>query len=146
MRLKGSAEEASEGCLCTHWCQLKCWKDISVARGFPLRNVGSKPQAGLPNLQPENQERNPYNTWLWKASGFCLPGRHRDAESLLKGKWTKFCLQPLTLGSGRGRAKWTRDTWEEFRAGGSREKTEGTAAKIPALSHSLYCRSHIFQA
>ena len=34
---------------------------ISVARGLPLRSVGSKPQAGLPSVQHQSQERNPDN-------------------------------------------------------------------------------------
>ena len=49
-----------------------------------------------------------------------------DAENLLKGQHTKFQLQPLTLGSSRGRVEWTSDAWGESEAGGSGERTEGT--------------------
>ena len=69
-----------------------------------------------------------------------------DTESLLKGQHTKFHLQPLALDSGRGRAKWTRDTWGESGVGGCGERTEGTTSRIPVLSHSPYCRSHLSQA
>ena len=41
---------------------LMCQRDISVAGGFPLRSVGSKPQARLP-IAPET-ERNPDNIQL----------------------------------------------------------------------------------
>ena len=63
----------------------------------------------------------------------------RDAENLLKGQCTKFHLQPLTLGSGKGgEAEWTRDAGGESGDGGFGERTEGTATRIPVLSHSPY--------
>ena len=43
--LSGLPQEAAE-----------VWRDISGARGFSLRNVGSKPQAVLPNLQYQSQK------------------------------------------------------------------------------------------
>ena len=50
------------------------WMDISVARGFPPRSVGSKPQGELPSLEQENQERKPNNIQLGKAAGFPSAG------------------------------------------------------------------------
>ena len=41
-------EEAWEGWLGSYAWQLKFQRDISAARGFPLRNVKSKLQARLP--------------------------------------------------------------------------------------------------
>ena len=35
------------------------------------------------------------------------------------------------MGSGKGRAKWTRESWGESGVGGSGERIEGTASKIP---------------
>ena len=55
-------------------------------------------------------ERNPNNTWLWKAMGF-LSTRERWLG--MQGQYTKFCLQALTLVLGRRRAGWTRATWGE---------------------------------
>ena len=113
-------------------------------QGIPLRIVGSKPQAGLPSLQHQSQKRNPENIQLWKAAEF-LSTRERwaeDTERLLKDQLTKFCLQPLTLDSVRGRAEWTRDASGESGADGSGERTEGTATGIPVLSQSPYCRGH----
>ena len=60
----------------------------------------------------------------------------REAENLLKGQHTKICLQPLTLGIVRGRAKWTRVLWGESGFGGSGNRAEWSAAKILVLSHS----------
>ena len=45
MRLVERAEEVQEGWLGSHGWQLKFQRDISAARGFPLRCVGSKAQA-----------------------------------------------------------------------------------------------------
>ena len=50
------------------------------------------------------------------------------------------------MGSGRGRAEWARKAWGEPGAGGSGERAEGTATRIPILSHFPYCRSHLSQA
>ena len=50
-----------------------------------------------------------------------------NSESFLKGQHTKFCLQPLTLGSSRERAEWTRDAWGESGVGVSGERSNGTA-------------------
>ena len=115
---------------------------------FPLRSVGSKPQAGLPSLQHQSQKGTQKTPSYEKQQGFCQPGRETagDSERLLKSQCTKFYLQPHTLGSSRGRAEWTRDTRGESGAGGSGERTEGTATRIPVLSHSPYCRSHLSQA
>ena len=68
-----------------------------------------------------------------------------DSESLLKGHCTKFHLQPLTLGSSRGRAEYTRDACGESGPSGFVKRTEGTAARIPVMSHSPYGRSHLSQ-
>ena len=35
-----------------------------ISWGIPLRSVGSKPQAELPSIQNQNQERNPDNIQL----------------------------------------------------------------------------------
>ena len=58
-RLVGSAKEVQEGWLGSHWCQVKFQRDISVAGGFPLRSVGSKPQARLLAYIAPELERNP---------------------------------------------------------------------------------------
>ena len=54
---------------------------------------------------------------------------------------TKFHLQPLTLGAGKGRTD-ALETLEESQVGGSGQRTEGTAARTHVLSHSPYYRSH----
>ena len=102
--------------------------------GFLLRGMGPKPQAGLPSLHHQNRERNQNNIQLWQNSG--VSTHQGDTESLLKGQRTKFCLQLLTLGAGRGRAEWTTGAWGESGASGSGERTEGTATRMPVLSHS----------
>ena len=72
-----------------------------------------------------------------------------DSESLLQGQCTKFCFQPLTLGSGRYRAEseWTRTVRGQSGVGGSGERAEGSATRIPVFSHPYppYCRSHLSQ-
>ena len=58
-----------------------------------------------------------------------------DADSLLKDQYTKSVRSHfLPLGSGRERAEWTTDAWGESGSYGSRERTEGTAARIPVPS------------
>ena len=47
-----------------HGWQLKFQKDISAARGFPLSNVVSKPQAGHPSLTALDPKKNPDNIQL----------------------------------------------------------------------------------
>ena len=44
-------EETEEGWLGSHGWQLKGGRDITVATGFPLITVESKPQAMVPSLQ-----------------------------------------------------------------------------------------------
>ena len=81
------------------------------SQGLPLRNVGSKPQAGLLGLQQQTSKGTQTTSDMKSTGGFCLPER-RDGWRLrehLKGQHTKFHLQPLPLGSGRRREKWTRD-------------------------------------
>ena len=65
----------------------------------------------------------------------CQGETARDTERLLEGH----C-------SSRWRAEWTRDSWGKSGVGGSGERTEGTAARIPVLSHSPYCKSCLSQA
>ena len=144
----GSAEEAWEGELSSQEWQLKFQRNISVARGFPLKSVGSKPQVGLPSFQQRSWEETQITSSCDKQQGFCLLGRTAgNAKSLLKGQHTKYCLQPLTLGSSSGRAEWTRYTWSESGAGGCGERTEETATRVSVLSHAQrYCRIHLAPA
>ena len=46
------------------WVVAKVPEGNSVVRGFPLRNVVSKPQNGLPSLQHQSQEKNLDNIQL----------------------------------------------------------------------------------
>ena len=57
-------EEAHEVWLGYHGQQLKFQRDVSAARGFHLRSVGSKLQAGLPKTTATEPERNPDNIQL----------------------------------------------------------------------------------
>ena len=54
----GSAK-MKEGWLGIHGWQLKLWRDILAARGSPLEVLDLNPQAGLPSLEHQNQERKP---------------------------------------------------------------------------------------
>lgn len=54
----------------------------------------------------------------------------RNAVTILKAHHIKFCLKPLTLGSSGGR-----EEPEESGCGGSEERAERSAARIPVLSH-----------
>ena len=109
-----------------------------MARGFPQEVWGSKPQAGLPSLQHQSGKRTQL-TSNYESSrvSVCQGEMAGDLENHLKGQCTKFCWQPLTPGSGKGRAECTRDTLRESGIGGSGEGTEGTVVRIPVLSHSL---------
>ena len=64
------------------------------------------------------------------------PSWFLDTERFLKRQCTKFHLQPLTLGSNRGREEWTGDMRGQSGAGGSGERAEGSVIRIPVLSHS----------
>ena len=71
-----------------------------------------------------------------------------DTESLLKGQHTKFHLQPLTVGSRRGREEWTRDTWGESRVGGSRKELKdqlpgSLCSVIPHTTKAILLRQSI---
>ena len=44
-------------------------------------------------------------------------------------------MQPLTVGSGKGGAEWTRGSSRETGDGGFGERTKRAAARILALSH-----------
>ena len=89
------------------WVAAEVLEGNSVARGFP---VGSKPQAWLTSLQHQSQ-KEPIKPMALKISkvSVCQGEMAGDAKCLLKGQCTKFHLQPLSLGSSKGRAEWTRD-------------------------------------
>ena len=55
-------------------------------------------------------------------------------------------MQPLTVGSGKGGAEWTRGSSRETGDGGFGERTERAVARTLMLSHPPYCRSHLAQA
>ena len=86
-----------------HRWQLRFQRDITVARGSPLRSGRYKPQARLPNLQHQSHKGTQITPSCEKHQGFCPPGRDCWRHRLLKGQCTKFHLQPLTIGSGKGR-------------------------------------------
>ena len=69
-----------------------------------------------------------------------------DVDTLLKGKPSKFFFEPLTLDSSGGIPARTRTTRRETGVGTSGEQSEGSATRIPVLSHSSYYRNHLFQA
>ena len=97
---------STRGWLGSHGWQLKCQRDISVAREFPLRRLGSKPQAGLPHIQPQSQKGTQITNSYEKQQVYFFQGEVvRDSESFLKGQHTKLCLQWFILGSDRERAK-----------------------------------------
>ena len=85
-----------------------------MAGGFPLRSVGSKPKLGYPAYNTRSRKVKQITSSSKvsvKSSKVSVQGETvGDTESLLKGQHKKFCLQPLSLGSARGRAEWTRDT------------------------------------
>ena len=104
--------------------------------------------SGLPRIEHQNQERNTNNIQLCKATR-CLFTRCLVAQWLEKLRATKrvkcikFHLQSHTLGSGRGRAEWTKATWGDSGFGGSGERGEVSATRVLVLSHSPYYRSHL---
>ena len=69
-----------------------------------------------------------------------------DAESLLKGQHTKFHLQHLPWALAEGGQSELETHEESLGTGVSGERTQGTATRIPVLSHPQYCRSHLSQA
>ena len=77
MWLVESEEKTKKGWLGSHRWQVKCQKDTSVAGegGFPLRSVGSKPQAGLPKLQHQRWKGTQITSSCERQQDFCLPGR-----------------------------------------------------------------------
>ena len=81
----------------------------------PLGKCGVQTTSWAPQARAPDQERNPNNIQLWSYRvSLCHREMARDAENLLKGQHKKICLQPLTTGSGRGRAEGTRAMWEEL--------------------------------
>ena len=58
-----------------HRQQLKVWRDISAARGFPLRSVGFKFQVELPSLKHQSWKGTQIMSSDEKQQGLCLPGR-----------------------------------------------------------------------
>ena len=109
--------------------------------------VWGEPKLGSPAYRARTRKENQITPSCEKQQVSVSQGEMAgDTENLLKGQCTKFCLQPLTLGSSRGRAGWTKDTWGDSGAGGSRERTEGTTGRIPVLSHFPWCRSRFCQA
>ena len=145
MRLVGSAENVQEGGLGSHSQRPKFQRDISATRTFPLRCVESTQQNGIPSIQHQSWKGTQITPSCEKQQGFCLHGDMTgDTESLLKGQCTKFHLQPLILGSGRGRAEWNRgDPSGGYGVGGSGERTKGTAARIPVLSFPILQESSL---
>ena len=149
MRLVGSAEEAREGWLGSDGRQLRFWRDTSVAGGFHLRSVVSKPQVHSPAYSTRTRkEPRWYRAVKSNRVSFSqgLPGRASWKLSHLKSQCTKFHFSASYLDSGTERTEWTRDTWGKSGFGGSGEITEGTTPRVPVLSHSQYCRSHLSQA
>ena len=125
----------------SHRQQLTFQRDISVARESSWEVWGLNPKLGSPAYSTRTRKGIQITSGCEKQWGFCLTPR--NAERLLKGQHRKFHLQPPTLYSGRGRVRWTRDTWGKSGVGGSGERTEGTDARIPVQSHFLYCRGHL---
>ena len=116
--------------------------------GFPWGSWGLNSKMGSPaySIRPGKEPK-----WHMavKSRGFLSTRERwlRCREPLKDQHKIQFAnLNPFLMGSLRGRAEWTRDAWEKFGAGGSGERTEGMVARIPVLSHSPYCRSHLSQA
>ena len=110
--------------------------------GFPLRTMGSEPQAGLPSLQHQSQKGAQTTSSCEKQQGFCLPGR--DGSSLgmphkMSMHKTSFAVTYLRLQQREGRVdqRWL----QESGVGSCGERTEGTATRTPGLSHTLHCGS-----
>ena len=134
MKLVGSMEEAREAKLSPHRKQLKFWRDISAARGCPLKSVGSNPQAGLPSIEHQSQTGTQITSSCEKYQGFCPPGRDGwRCREPVKGPMNKISFATTYPGlhqrEGRVRIVW---------AGGSGQRTEGIATRTPLLSHSTY--------
>ena len=81
-----------------------------MAGGVPPQEVwGLNPKLGSPACSTRaGKEPRSHPIVKSRRVSVCQGVMVRDAGSLLKGQPTKFSLQPLTLGSGRGRAEWTR--------------------------------------
>ena len=75
MRLVWSAGEAPEGCLGSHGWQLKCQRDISVARGSPREVWGLIPCWALQSTATE-PEGTQMTSRCEKWQDSCLPGRN----------------------------------------------------------------------
>ena len=138
MRLVGSVEMVEEVWLGSHGCQLQFWRAISVAGRFSWEVLGLNPKLGSPaySSRARKEPKSPPALKSNKVS-VCEVEKIGDLESLLKSQPTKFCLQPLTRGSNREWAEWTRDASGQSGPGGSGVRTEGTAASIPVLSFPI---------
>lgn len=135
MRLVESAE-VWEGWLGSHGQQLKIRRDISAVGGFPLRTLNAK---FCPPVQDTRTDKGARTTsGCEKQQGCCLQGEVTgNVGTFLKGKCTKLYMQPLTLGSARGRTEYTRAVWAEIRVGCSGGRAQEAATQVPVLSHSL---------
>ena len=130
----------ARGLPCLPWVAAEVLKGYFSSQGVPPEKCGSKPQAWLFSLEHKNWERNTKkkkkNLAVKSSSVSIHQGEMAgDAETFLKGQHIKFHLQPLTLGSSRGRTEQTRTTWRESSVGGSGERAKGSATRIPVLSH-----------
>ena len=136
-------KEAQEAWLGFYRWQLKIQRDISMAREFPLRRVGSKSQTGLPSIQHQSWTGTQKTSSCEKQHTFCLPRRDGWGHTeTLKGPTQKISFAASYHGVQVREERGTR----ELGFGASRKRTEGTAARIPVLSHSSYFRSHLSQA
>ena len=136
--------ETQEGWLSSQGWQLKIWRDISVAGMFPWEVWDLNPKLGSPAYSIRAKKEHRWHpavksSWVSVSQGETAG----DSETLLNNQCTKFGLQPFTLGSSRGRAEWTRDTWGESEAGASGERTEGTDARISGSHYSQAERSYL---
>ena len=116
-----------------------------MARGFPLRSVGSKSQAGLPRLS----HQRPISTQITSSCEKCQVSLCQGqmalvTESHLKGQCTKIHLQPLTLSSSKGRAERLEESLGMVALG--RELKEQLPVPCAVLSHLPHCRNHLSQA
>ena len=86
----------------------KVLEDYFSGWEFSLRSVRSKPQAGLPSLQHHSWERSPGKIHVKNSRVSVFQGEMAGDAECLKWPMHKTLFAAFILGSGRGRAEWTR--------------------------------------
>lgn len=123
--------------------KLKFWRDILTVW---VLHENSKLQDGILSPEHQNQEMCPHkllavesnrvSVLQWKVA--------RNAGTVMKGQYSKFCLLKVSLGSGRGRAEWTRTIWGESWLVTLGREIEVKATWIPKMSHSRILQKPYF--